>query len=373
MKKRANGEGTVFFDKDRGKWVGQVYLNGKRRKVVAGTKTDAAARMNALRKSADEATNVNKTLTVTQLLDEWKRRDLASRGRAPSTVAVHEWAISLIGADIGYVKANDLTVRQVEQMLDNLAEDRVLSRSSLRKVNSTLTQALTFAQRRGDIAANVARLAKIPADATPPVPRSSLTAEQSKTLLAHLDTEWNGAMFALMLTLGLRPGEATGLWWEDLDLDNGTVNVTRGVRLANGRAAIVDDLKTQKAKRTVALPPVTARLLRSHKTAQASERLSAPSWGDTRLVFASPRGNVLSPPNVRRQFADLCARAGVPSIRPNELRHSCTSYLSDQGVSNEKIADLLGHTTTRMVDQTYRHRLRPVVDITDDVNWEEAR
>ena len=35
--------------------------------------------------------------------------------------------------------------------------------------------------------------------------------------------------------------------------------------------------------------------------------------------------------------------------------------LSDEGVPNEQIADLLGHTSTRHGRGTYRHRLRPVV------------
>ncbi|MFT4616859.1 MAG: integrase, partial [Halioglobus sp.] len=65
----------------------------------------------------------------------------------------------------------------------------------------------------------------------------------------------------------------------------------------------------------------------------------------------------------------ICAAAGVDPIRPNELRHSCASLLSDEGVPNELIADLLGHTTTRMVDQTYRHRLRPVVSVAANATW----
>ena len=86
-------------------------------------------------------------------------------------------------------------------------------------------------------------------------------------------------------------------------------------------------------------------------------------------MFASPTGRVLDPSNMRRELAAICRRAQVPAVRPNELRHSCASLLSDEGVPNEEIADLLGHTTTRMVHQTYRHRLRPVVDIAARARW----
>lgn len=36
---------------------------------------------------------------------------------------------------------------------------------------------------------------------------------------------------------------------------------------------------------------------------------------------------------------------------------------------HEELADLPGHTTTEMVEQVYRHRLRPVVDVTSRVDW----
>jgi integrase len=112
-----------------------------------------------------------------------------------------------------------------------------------------------------------------------------------------------------------------------------------------------------------------AEWVAEHRQARMAERLAAPSWIDERLVFTSPTGNVLSPPNVRRQLTAICERAGVSKVKPNELRHSCASLLSNIGVPNESIADLLGHTTTRMVDTTYRHRLRPAASTAAEADW----
>ncbi|MEO7398022.1 MAG: tyrosine-type recombinase/integrase [Ilumatobacteraceae bacterium] len=46
---------------------------------------------------------------------------------------------------------------------------------------------------------------------------------------------------------------------------------------------------------------------------------------------------------------------------PNELRHSAASLLSAAGVLLEHIADVLGHTNTRMLGQTYRHSIQPSI------------
>jgi len=42
------------------------------------------------------------------------------------------------------------------------------------------------------------------------------------------------------------------------------------------------------------------------------------------------------------------------------------------GLDIFRIADLLGHTTTRMVDQTYRHRLTAVIDVAAKADWVTA-
>jgi integrase len=65
---------------------------------------------------------------------------------------------------------------------------------------------------------------------------------------------------------------------------------------------------------------------------QADERAAARYWADTGLVFTTQLGTAIDPRNVKRWLADLCDRAGVRSIRPYDLRHTCASLLLAQGV-----------------------------------------
>ena len=46
---------------------------------------------------------------------------------------------------------------------------------------------------------------------------------------------------------------------------------------------------------------------------------------------------------------------------PRELRHSFVSIMSDNGVTIEQIADLVGHRTTIVTQKVYRHQPKPVV------------
>ena len=61
------------------------------------------------------------------------------------------------------------------------------------------------------------------------------------------------------------------------------------------------------------------------------------------------------------ELAAIARRAGIGSVSRYDLRHSACSLLSFFGVPNERIADILGHATTRMVDEVYRHPLGGVL------------
>ena len=47
-KRRPRGEGTIYYDESRNRWIGAVTVHGKRRKISAATKTDARARLATL-------------------------------------------------------------------------------------------------------------------------------------------------------------------------------------------------------------------------------------------------------------------------------------------------------------------------------------
>lgn len=372
------GDGS-FIEQSKGKWVGFKTIDGTRYKRTGPNKTAVKAKFADLAKELGKGPAAKPSgVTVAEVLTAFLERDLAGRKRAPSTVNLHHWAAAIITEHIGTKRAEALRVREVDDMLDALA-DKGMSRSSMLRIRNTLSQALDYARKREDITRNAARDATIPAQARRTAERTALSPDDARRLLDALRDERNGLMFALSLRLGLRPGEAAGLHWSDIGADR--VNVTRAVRKVGGRVEVVDDLKTSSAKRTIGLPDDLIAWFGEHRKAQAADRLAASTWVDERLVFTTPTGHVTDPTKNRRQLAAICERleaervehdpegSPFPTIKPNELRHSCASLLADAGVMNEEIADLLGHTTTAMVDATYRHRLRPVVDVAARATW----
>lgn len=369
------GDGSIFFEETRARWVGLVVLpadgSGKMRraKVVGTTKTEVRHKLNELRRRVEDGIPTGHGgMTVSALLDMWLKVGLPARARVKSqnTLDLHRWAVEQARPVIGAKTLRALDVEDVERLLAGLA-DRGLAQGSVARVRSVLVSALKWAQRRKLVAWNAAELAEMPGNARPAKEGRSLTLDEAKALLTAAEGHRLGALVTIGVMLGLRPGELCGLRWCDLDLDAGVLHVRQARKRETGPDGVgrlvFGEPKTAKSRRSLDLPAPAVAALRRHSKVQAAERLRAETrWVDLDLVFATTIGTPMGPSNLRRDMGELTEQAGIGRWTPKELRHSAGSLLSAADVSLERIADLLGHTDTRMLEHVYRHPVTKTVD-----------
>lgn len=367
MARRAYGEGTLYYDESKTRWIGALTVDGKRRKVVCKTKAEARARLTQLGRDATEGRAVGDgNSTLGPLLERWKTKVLPGRGLAMQTENTYRWALDILDAELGSKRLRSLTPDEVERAFERIA-DRNISRGSLVKIRSVLSLVLDYAERRGLTTRNVAKVAELPADARRPTDGRALTIDEAGRLLAAAAASADRlyALWVLMLMLGLRPGEATALGWDAVNLDTGVVVVRRNLRFEAGEFVLGDRLKTSTSRRSLDMPSAVVVALRAHRRRQAEEHLAAGSEWSTDwpgLVFTTEVGTPIHASNLRRSFAKVTEAAGLGRWHPHELRHSAASILSDAGVRLECVADLLGHDGTRMTALVYRHAMTPSVD-----------
>jgi integrase len=129
------------------------------------------------------------------------------------------------------------------------------------------------------------------------------------------------------------------------------------------RSATGGDTKTEKSRRTLALPRRCVEALRQQREQQERDRLTAGDlWQEHGLVFASRVGSPLSANNVIRAFRLITKKAGLgEDWAPRELRHTFVSVMSANGVPVENIALLVGHDRTATTESVYRHEIRPAL------------
>lgn len=368
-KQRGNHEGSVYEEGARsgrptGRWVAQVWVNGKKRRAVASSEPKAKQKLRRMINDLDSGRIVGDgNLTVGQVLEHWSTKALPNRSLQPPTLEVHRWACGILQSELGGKRLKTLTPDLVEAAFQRRA-DAGLSRNSLIKLRSTLSQALAWAERRGLVAKNVAAIVELPANARGPQAGRAMTVSQAHAFLAASEGTPLEAMWTVMLYLGLRPGEVAALAWSDIDFTNHIVHVRRGRKRNRGTISI-GSTKTPGSVRSLDAPAKVIDLLRERRLAQKHERLSAVgAWrNDENLLFTNPAGSPTDPPKVRAEFSRVIGAADIgEGWTPNMLRHSAASIMSDAGVPLERIADQLGHKDTRMLSAHYRQQIRPTVD-----------
>ena len=94
-------------------------------------------------------------------------------------------------------------------------------------------------------------------------------------------------------------------------------------------------------------------------------------WQDRGLVFPNPTGGFLSPDALTSgPLKRPLQRAGLPSIRFHDLRHTCATILLSRGVHAKFVQELLGHATISITLDTYSHVLPGMDDGLADVMGE---
>jgi integrase len=167
-----------------------------------------------------------------------------------------------------------------------------------------------------------------------------LTKEEAQKLLDIAQKSRNKNLhpyLLLMMHTGMRPSEAAGLMWGDVDLD----------------ARLVKLQITKTDMRYVPLTEMAENVLRSIRPMDAGKDMN---------VFLPPSslqlGKVHGLPclHFRRSFETARAKAGLEDVHLHDLRHTAASHLLMAGVDIRTLAEILGHKTMQMVHR-YTHLL----------------
>lgn len=161
--------------------------------------------------------------------------------------------------------------------------------------------------------------------------------------------EYMRALTLLTAVTGMRAGEVRELRRRDVDLEAGTITVSRSVT-GQGKAQTVGTPKTAAGARTIHLSAQTVDMLRHHLA-------TSPVRGKDALVFASSTDPSKAVPIRTWQInlARACKRAGVEHASPHDLRHSAASLAGRvPDMSLRDIQAMLGQSTPGMA-ATYMH------------------
>jgi integrase len=332
---------TVGYD-GNGKRLRRVVYGWTRREVQ-----DELARLQSA-KLTGTLVAIDKE-TVSGFLTRWLA-DVAKATVRATTFANYEGVVeNHVNPRIGGVRLQKLTPAHVQGFYATMERDGA-SPHVRRLAHAVLRRALKHALRQGLVVRNVCEAVEPPRIAKRDM--QALDAEQVGKLLAAAQGDRLEALYWVALTGGLRLGELFGLQWSDVDLKAGTVSVRRTLTEVAGKLALSEP-KTAKGRRLVTLPPQAVGALVEHRKQMVVE-----GFAGVEFVFCNQSGGYLRRSHFHAdEFKPLLKRAGLPSIRFHDLRHTSATLLLSQGVHPKVVQERLGHSQIGVTMDVYSHVL----------------
>ena len=161
-------------------------------------------------------------------------------------------------------------------------------------------------------------------------------------------------LFALLGLRGLRRGEALGLRWRNVNLDELELHIEEQLAYHNGcrslRSTEVEVRSPTRRHRRTALPGCC---ICTAVDKGSRRRRTAGKWMTTRVCSLTTTAHPLKPVSVTRQFYTLVERHGLRRIRLHDLRHTSASIGLASGETLLEVSRRLGHASLSITADIY--------------------
>lgn len=352
----------------------QVYIgrdqDGKRKyKTVYGS-----TQKEADKKAEQIKLAMHKGIDITAEYDtfgDWAERWIRIKATevSRSQEASYRSTISHINRYISDAAITKIKTIDIQEIINDLSEcnpntHKPASRRTLEIVKNTLSQVFRLAIENRVLDYNPAMALKIPKNA-PAEKRRALTSEEQNWILNTEHRAKRSAM--IMMYAGLRRGELIPLTWNDIDMDNRTINVNKSVELVGDKFEIKRGTKTEAGVRVVDIPQRLAEFLISEKRESIYVCTNAKGGFHTNSSWRRMWESYLAELNIKygnfspfekqpkSKFDPVGIPFVIPNITPHWLRHTFATMLYFAGVDILTAKEQLGHSNIKTTLEIYTH------------------
>ena len=157
--------------------------------------------------------------------------------------------------------------------------------------------------------------------------------------ILDLADEPSKTLFALLFFTGMRTGEAIALKWEDIDLENMEIHISKTITRGFEQSA-----KTKSSIRTVEILDPLVPYLRQHKS----------KHGLRTYLFVKRDGSRYDgSPNILKYWKRILAKTDLEYRSVYQTRHTFASLMLNQGENLMWVSAMLGHTDSDITLKKY--------------------
>lgn len=366
-------KGETYRESDNRYFYRWTDKTGKRRAVYAKTLDDLREKEKEVAKDISDGIKAEaRSVTLNDIYNLWKE---TKRGLKNTTYQNYCYMYEMfVKPALGKKRIVDIKKSDVKRFYNTLADVRGLQSNTIDNVHTVVHQLFTVAIDDEYIRANpsdnaIRELKKSREFITEK--RSALTAQQEALFLDFLKNSityqhWY-PVFAVMTGSGLRVGEITGLRWQDIDLDEGVIDVNhtlvyyshRIVKPGEKRGCYfaINSTKTPASKRLIPMLDYVKEAFKMERRLQeeAGVKSAAIVDGYQGFIFVNRFGNVQHQGTLNKAIYRIIRDCNakqiesgkkllLPHFSCHSLRHTFATRMCEKGVNIKVIQDVMGHT-----------------------------
>lgn len=345
-----------------------------------------------LRDKSDGIRTDAQKVTLNDIFDLWKQ---LKKGLKENTFQNYIYMYEqFVRDDLGQHRITNLKRSDIRRFYNRLIDNRCLKISTVDNIHTVLHQVIDIAVEDGYLRNNISDNALKELKQSRNLfteKRKALTLQEQEIFLNYLQSSkmyshWY-PIFALMLGTGLRVGEATGLTWNDVDLENNTLSVNHTLVYFNhdkgGCYFGVNTPKTRAGERTVPIIESVREAILQEKEYQDSVGIKCNVHidGFTDFIFVNRFGNTQHQGTLNKALRRIirdCNQEILDKAKDDEkvvllpkfschiLRHTFTTRLCESGMNIKVIQSVLGHADISTTLDIY-------ADVTKDLKKSEMQ
>jgi integrase len=361
MARKRYQNGRVFLKgKQEEKWVGRyredvVEITGTtrrvRRSVILGTKRELPTKRLAERRLAAILARINcldyrpgRAATFGEFIERWETEVLTTQ--KPSSVrAVRSHLKCYIIPEVGKLRLDEFGVENQQRFITRMPErstDKVVSRKTILNVIATISTILATARNWGYSCEQIdMKKLRLPPRGVTSEARH-FTVEQVQRILALAGEPWR-TLFCICTLDGLRAGEALGLQWGDIDLEQRILQIRRTAWYGKTQTP-----KCRESETTLPIPDALVTILKNYRA----------EWNPNPDGFLFVTRNERPPSSnnvVERRLWPILDALEIPRCGLHAFRHTHTALLLDSGATPKVVQRQLRHANARTTLQIYGH------------------
>lgn len=343
-RKKGNGEGSIYRYKSG--WRGQITLGDKRISVSGKTKAEVVDKLAEKRVAYNKGAMVDTSnITVEEWVNFWITKKCEPKLAEQSLIRLRIMFDNHLIPELGKYKLQDLNKALLEESYAKIFQKKTgknykeptYSHSTVNSLSVRFKKCLQYAVDEGILSKNPHNGVELHKLRPPKKVEAYNLADHKKIVEFTKNGKQIYKIFYLLISTGMRFGEAAALTWDDVDFKEKSLNINKTAVSIHGSMSIQHHPKTEAGERVIYVSKNVVDWLKHIKSEQD------PELNYMNLVMPNNNYNITNSANAVAHWRKACAILDIKYSGMHALRHTWATRALEKGIDVKTVSGMLGH------------------------------